>query len=66
MLTNTDKMVHASIMMTPYEATKPSNAIDVKYNLELQTSCTRKYQELELGSSDKLQNNKTLGPKRKS
>ena len=30
MLTYTNKMVHSSITMTPYEATKPSSAIDVK------------------------------------
>ena len=29
MLTYNSKMVHSSITMTPYEATRPSNAIDV-------------------------------------
>ena len=33
MLTYTNKMVHSSIKMTPYEATKPSNAIDVTNNI---------------------------------
>ena len=29
MLTYNTKMLHSSIKMTPYEATKPSNAMDV-------------------------------------
>ena len=47
-------MVHSSIKMTPYEATKPSNAIDANTNIELQASFTRKYPELEIGSSVKI------------
>ena len=63
MLTYNNKMVHASIKMTPYEATKPSNAIDAKLNIELQASFTRKYPELEIGSSVKIFKKKTLGQK---
>ena len=37
MLTYNNKMIHSSIKMTPYEATKPSNAIDVKNHIELQS-----------------------------
>ena len=33
MLTYNNKMVHSSINMTPYEATKPSNAIDVTHTI---------------------------------
>ena len=33
MLTYNNKMVHSSITMTPYEATKPSNAIDVTHTI---------------------------------
>jgi uncharacterized membrane protein (UPF0127 family) len=54
MLTYNNKMVHSSIKMTPHEATKPSNAIDVKSNIELQASFTRKYPELEIGSNVKI------------
>ena len=36
MLTCNTKLVHSSVKMTPYEATKPSNAIDVKTKIELQ------------------------------
>ena len=39
--------------MTPYEATKPSNAIFVN-NTELQALFTRNYPELELGSNVKI------------
>ena len=44
MLTYNNKMFHSSITMTPYEATKPSNAIDVKHTMELQSSLTRNIQ----------------------
>ena len=49
--------------MTPAEATKPSNAIDAKTNIELQARFTRKYPELEIGSSVKIYKKKTLGQK---
>ena len=51
LLTYSDKMLHSSIKMTPYEATKRSNAIDATSTIYLQASFTRKYPELELGSS---------------
>ena len=50
-LTYNNKMVHSSIKMMPYEATKPSNAIDARPTIELQASFTIKYPELELESS---------------
>ena len=53
-------MIHSSIKMTPCEATKPSSAIDVNYNLELQGRFTRTFLELELGSSVKIFNNKNM------
>jgi hypothetical protein len=63
MLTYNNKMVHSSIKMTPNEATKPSNSIDVKTNIELQASFTRKYPELEISSNVKIYKKKTLGQK---
>ena len=63
MLTYNNKMVHSATKMTPAEATKPSNAIDVKAHIELQASFTRKYPELEIGSSVKIYKKKTLGQK---
>ena len=65
MLTYNNTMVHSSIKMTPYEATKPSNAIDVKH-IELQASCTRKYPELEIGSNVQIYKKKTLGQKERA
>ena len=50
MLTYNHTVGHSSIQMTPYEATKPSNAIDATSTIELQDSFTRQYPELELGS----------------
>jgi hypothetical protein len=49
--------------MTPQEATKPSNAIDVKTNIQLQATFTRTYPELEVGSNVKIFKKKTLGQK---
>ena len=63
MLTYKYKIAHSSITMTPYQATKPSNAIDVKSTIELQASFTIKYPELKIGSSVKIYENKTLGQK---
>ena len=40
--------------MTPYEAAKPSNAIDANTNIELQATFSRKYPEVEIGSSVKI------------
>ena len=63
MLTYNNKMIHSSIKMTPYEATKPSNAIDVNSTIELQASFTRAYPELDIGSNVKIYKKKTLGQK---
>ena len=61
MLTYNHNMVHSNINMTPYEATNPSNSICVNTHIELHSSFTRKYPELELGSSVKMYKQKTLG-----
>ena len=52
--------------MTPYEATKPSNAIDVKTNIELQALFTRNYPELELGSGVKIYKKEDIRTNRRS
>ena len=56
-------MVHSSITMTQYGATKSSNSTDVRSDIELQSSFTRKYPELEIGSSVKIYKKETLGQK---
>ena len=60
MLTYNNQMFHSSIKMTPYEAAKPSNAIDVKHTMELQASLSSKYPGLQIGSNVKLYNNKNI------
>ena len=65
MLTYNHNIAHSSINMTPYEGTKPSNAIDVTYHIELQASFTIKYPELELGSSVKIYTRTPLGHKQR-
>ena len=62
-LTCNNNMVHSYIKMTPYEATKPSNALDVKTNIEIQASFTTTYPELYIGSTVKIYKQKTLGQK---
>ena len=62
MLTYTNKMIHSSIPMTPYEATKSSNAIDVNKTIYLQASFTIKYiQSQNLGVMLSFFTQKTLG-----
>ena len=53
-LTYNHKMVHSSIHITPYEATKPNTSLDVTTHIELQASFTRTYPELAIGSSVKM------------
>ena len=56
-------MVHSSIKMTPQNASRPSNEIDVKTNIELRASHTRKYPELKVGGIILIFRKKTLGEK---
>ena len=58
-------MIHSSITMTPYKATKPSNAIYVKHIIKLQASFTIKFPELDIGSNVRIYKKKTLGHKEK-
>jgi hypothetical protein len=46
-----DKQVHSSTKMTPAEASKPANTIDVKNNLELRAKHNRKYPPLSVGDT---------------
>jgi hypothetical protein len=58
-----NNMVHALLNMTPNEATKPSHAMSLNYNIQLQATFTIKYPASEIGSSVKLYRKKTLGHK---
>ena len=48
------KMVNNSTGMTPYEARKERNHIDVKQNLELRAKHTRKYPDINVGDKVKI------------
>ena len=63
MLTYNNKMIHSSIKMTPQNASRPTNEIDVKTNIELRALHTRKYPELKVGSIIRIFRKKTLGEK---
>jgi len=63
MLTYNNKMISSSTKLTPQYASKPSNEIDVKMNIELRASHTRKYPELTVGNIIRICRKKTLGEK---
>ena len=62
-----NKMVHSSIKMTPNEARKPANELNVKLNLQLNRTKLRKYPNISVGDSVKLYRKKDkLDKERKS
>jgi hypothetical protein len=62
-----NKMVHSSIKMTPNEARKPSNEVNVKLNLQLNRTRMRRYPNISIGDSVKLYKKKDkLDKERKS
>ena len=63
MLTYNNKMIHSSTKMTPQNASRPSNEIDVKTNIELTASHTRKYPELKVGSIIRVLRKKAINEK---
>ena len=54
------KMVNNSTGMTPYEARKERNHIDVKQNLELRAKHTRKYPDINVGDKVKIYTTKKI------
>ena len=54
LLTYNRKMIHSSTKMTPNDATKPTNEVDVKANLELRAKRNRIYPPLDIGDSVKI------------
>lgn len=67
LLTYNNKMVHASTKMTPNEARKPANELNVKLNLHLNRTRLRKYPNVSIGDSVKLYRKKDkLDKERKS
>ena len=49
-----NKMVHSAIKMTPNEARKPANELNIKLNLQLNRTKLRKYPSISIGDSVKL------------
>ena len=58
LITYNQKNKHSATKMTPKEAMKPSNHLQVKANLELTRKHTRKYPEITVGDYVKIYNKK--------
>ena len=63
MLTYNNSQVHSSTGMTPNNASKASNAIDVKSRLELKAITNRRYPEIRIGDKVQIRRKKTPGEK---
>lgn len=62
-----NKMVHSATKMTPNEARKPTNELNIKLNLQLNRTRLRKYPSISIGDSVKLYRKKDkLDKERKS
>ena len=67
LLVYNNKMVHSSTKMTPNEARKPANEINVKLNLQLNRTKLRKYPTVSIGDTVRLYKKKDkLDKERKS
>ena len=58
LLVYNNRMVHSSIKMTPNEARKPSNELNVKLNLQLNRTKLRKYPSASVGDTVRLKGGK--------
>ena len=54
LLTYNNKNEHSTINMTPAEATKEDNHLDVKLNLEMKAKRDRRYPEVKIGDLVKI------------
>ena len=66
LLTHNNFLVHSATTMTPQNAAKASNAIDVKTNLELKASHNRKYPALAVGEKVLIRRKKIPGEKERT
>jgi len=66
MLTYNNKLVHSATGMTPNEARKTKNQIDVKMNLLVKKKHTRIYPMLEIGDKVKILRKKQTGEKERT
>ena len=65
-LTYNTKLIHSSTKMTPKEAAKQSNEIDVKANLEIKAKNNRRYPPLEVGDKVKIARKKKVNEKERT
>jgi hypothetical protein len=61
-----NRMVHSSIKMTPNDARKPANELNVKLNLQLNRTKLRKYPNISVGDTVRLYKKDKLDKERKS
>ena len=67
LLVYNNSMVHSSVKMTPNEARKPANEVNVRLNLQLNRTRLRKYPNISVGDKVKLYRKKDkLDKERKS
>ena len=63
MVTYNTILVHSSLGMTPKNASRESNAVDVKTHLELKAIKNRKYPELKIGDTVHIRRKRKTGEK---
>ena len=61
LLTYNNGLVHSSTGMTPKNAAKVSDSIDVKTRLELRAKTNRRYPELKVGDKVQIRRKKATG-----
>jgi hypothetical protein len=66
LLTYNNKLVHSSTKMTPLNAIKKTNEVDVKTNLELRAKKNRKYPALNIGDQVKIARKKKVNEKERT
>jgi hypothetical protein len=66
LLTYNNKLVHSSTKMTPQDAAKQTNEVDVKTNLELRAKKNRNYPPLNVGDNVKILRKKKVNEKERT
>jgi hypothetical protein len=66
LLTYNNSQVHSTIKMTPLQAIRDSNQIDVKNNIEIKANKNRRYPPLEVGDSVKIRRKKKVNEKERT
>ena len=60
LLTYNHKMIHRTTHMTPYDARKPKNELEVKHNIILKAKHNRKYPDINVGDKAKIYTKKKI------